>query len=799
MAEKFSVGRCDTEENLEGDSFEQVLKENRLVMFARPKTGSTEPPLECYDIDELAEWWQKGQSKLYYWQQGPITDKPVYKLMLSGIWIDDETAQLVLDKGYGMIQLKYKETHKIGSSFGVSQTHGAEEKIYSGDPLGERGKVKAKSSSGPAQVVPEGGPTQPEENLDVFDDITITKKIAKDKNMIKASGELNYSKLDKYLVRIGFYGDIIRLEGLGIKRLPRRQFERTLEVLDFGGNEIGSILEAINFLSDESTLTTLDLSGNPINSISREDAIKIHNREFENYPPAYIKVSGRWDDKKNLSIDYALCEPGLLMNYHEINSSEILETKMENGLRLDIYKHGMIWLYVGKDAIGSDIASLAAILAKMPSLNPAKIAGLVLAGFKKISNDLVAFQNLLVLTVDETIQELPAFLDSLKKLRHIEIERDILNKTVIQNNTTRFIFYTDASYGLKPEGYVGKEEESEDEESEEESEESEEEGEEEEEQEEEQEVLEIEEVVDYNPVFKLTSDIANQYQIIVNNKFSLDKLGKYLSDKNLKPKILIAKSLGIKEILPQKEMLDKDLKRLDFRGNEIKSIAGVINALNASSSFTEIDLSDNPIVGITREEAITIRRKAMDDDEDSSESGLPPLHIGVSNWDEKKNLSLDYAIDYFGNSLINHFSLVFWWGVETDKILGEKEKGMVLATYKGFTDILSLDLYGDVGVSISDLISSVPRLRSFGTSDSTKEDVTELCLNNFDSIPSEIAIFKNIVTLGLADCNVQKLPAFLDAFPKLRSINWSPSYGENPLNETTRFIKYMSGVYGLKP
>ena len=76
------ISKCSTDSTVEGDSFEDILKQQKLVVFIHEKG-----PLECYSVGELKKWFDT-QEKLFYWHKGPIPEKPVYKLMHTGIWVD---------------------------------------------------------------------------------------------------------------------------------------------------------------------------------------------------------------------------------------------------------------------------------------------------------------------------------------------------------------------------------------------------------------------------------------------------------------------------------------------------------------------------------------------------------------------------------------------------------------------------------------------------------------------------------------------------------------------------------------
>jgi hypothetical protein len=124
------ISNCSTDATLEGDSFEDVLKEGQLVVFVHEKG-----PLECYSREELENWFAK-QEKLYYWGKGGAQkERPIYKLIHTAIWICKHVHDLVFLQNRACILLFKLEDHAIGSSFGVSQTHGAVFPIYDGIPI----------------------------------------------------------------------------------------------------------------------------------------------------------------------------------------------------------------------------------------------------------------------------------------------------------------------------------------------------------------------------------------------------------------------------------------------------------------------------------------------------------------------------------------------------------------------------------------------------------------------------------------------------------------------------------------
>lgn len=181
---------CSNTRNFLGDPLDM----NNLIVFIivdediekgdDPLQG--EAPLgECYERKEFEDYYTSidEDDQIYIWNGPPRpaiyvneegvtirgekdTSKPVYKLAYSGIWIDHETLEKVLEsinsdnsKPIINIQLRKKGKASIGSSFGVSRLHGQWGGVWA--PI-QRGV------SIDAQYVPEGNAV-PDDRFDIYE------------------------------------------------------------------------------------------------------------------------------------------------------------------------------------------------------------------------------------------------------------------------------------------------------------------------------------------------------------------------------------------------------------------------------------------------------------------------------------------------------------------------------------------------------------------------------------------------------------------------------------------------------
>jgi hypothetical protein len=120
------VGKCSTNMTMVGDEF---TESDKIVFFVFENSNT----LECYEQNELFHWFTS-QSKLYYWPVD-LRDQRVYKLSYSGIFVDHAVFDQVINVGFKAVFLYKKHEMGIGSTYGVSHTHGEVYPIYSGIPV----------------------------------------------------------------------------------------------------------------------------------------------------------------------------------------------------------------------------------------------------------------------------------------------------------------------------------------------------------------------------------------------------------------------------------------------------------------------------------------------------------------------------------------------------------------------------------------------------------------------------------------------------------------------------------------
>jgi hypothetical protein len=123
--------KCSSEQTVGGDDLRETLKAGSLVLFAYPHGEEW----ECYDYHEIKEWFDRGQEKLFYWTDKDKSTRRVYKMMYSGLWVDSAVRDMVILDKFSTIYLYKKHDHAIGSTIGVSQTHGEVYPIYTGIPI----------------------------------------------------------------------------------------------------------------------------------------------------------------------------------------------------------------------------------------------------------------------------------------------------------------------------------------------------------------------------------------------------------------------------------------------------------------------------------------------------------------------------------------------------------------------------------------------------------------------------------------------------------------------------------------
>lgn len=71
----------------------------------------------------------------YYVDNKADVTRPIFKLPFSNLWMDRTVFDYAILHRAKTIYLFEKEKHPIGSSFGISQTHGEVYPIYTGFPI----------------------------------------------------------------------------------------------------------------------------------------------------------------------------------------------------------------------------------------------------------------------------------------------------------------------------------------------------------------------------------------------------------------------------------------------------------------------------------------------------------------------------------------------------------------------------------------------------------------------------------------------------------------------------------------
>lgn len=143
---------CTNKRNFHGDPLEPenlivFLIENRSLWETPSEEDKGDAPSrgECYERKEFLTYYSSISDEerpcvwigppapsIYTSPDGQVTrgakdlSQPVYKLAYSGIWIDKDTMQQILERTDSIltIQLYKKEKVSIGTSFGISQLHG---------------------------------------------------------------------------------------------------------------------------------------------------------------------------------------------------------------------------------------------------------------------------------------------------------------------------------------------------------------------------------------------------------------------------------------------------------------------------------------------------------------------------------------------------------------------------------------------------------------------------------------------------------------------------------------------------
>jgi hypothetical protein len=127
MTEKDIIKHCSSTDKISGDP----LDEDGSTIYLVHEGSSA---IECYDKDELYEWF-KSQERLFVYIDKPDFTRRVFKMSWSGVWVDQQVYDLIFNVGYRALFLYKKQLIGIGSFFGVSRTHGTIEQIYAGIPV----------------------------------------------------------------------------------------------------------------------------------------------------------------------------------------------------------------------------------------------------------------------------------------------------------------------------------------------------------------------------------------------------------------------------------------------------------------------------------------------------------------------------------------------------------------------------------------------------------------------------------------------------------------------------------------
>jgi hypothetical protein len=101
------------------------------VMFIRLIDSSKSINIECHPKKQLINIVKGGD----VYQDYPKKDIKLFKLPYSGLWVQNNS---FIDKNYNTFILKSIGIHPIGSSFGVSRLHGAEEIVYKPIPFNRK-------------------------------------------------------------------------------------------------------------------------------------------------------------------------------------------------------------------------------------------------------------------------------------------------------------------------------------------------------------------------------------------------------------------------------------------------------------------------------------------------------------------------------------------------------------------------------------------------------------------------------------------------------------------------------------
>lgn len=124
---KFLTEKC----NNKTDILQDVLKTNdgvTAILFR----NEYHYVAYCYPYNELKEMWNSSND-VFEWDRGAVRTKPVYKDPYTGRWFDSNSLKII--EKYNTFVAVELGVKKIGSEFGVSNLHGAEEMLYTLKPI----------------------------------------------------------------------------------------------------------------------------------------------------------------------------------------------------------------------------------------------------------------------------------------------------------------------------------------------------------------------------------------------------------------------------------------------------------------------------------------------------------------------------------------------------------------------------------------------------------------------------------------------------------------------------------------
>lgn len=133
---------CNSEQDmLETEDF----NDNAIQIYSRPQDVGKKGLSECYNRGGLKAWFEKEPDvdedgnrfpPITEWtENNRSTGYRVYKLPISGSWIDDYSKNLLLTSEGRVFTVKNERRVKIGSQFGVGRLHGSYELVKTLEPV----------------------------------------------------------------------------------------------------------------------------------------------------------------------------------------------------------------------------------------------------------------------------------------------------------------------------------------------------------------------------------------------------------------------------------------------------------------------------------------------------------------------------------------------------------------------------------------------------------------------------------------------------------------------------------------